>query len=341
VPTFWTTTVLRRSLLVTSLVGIFLLGAGAAGASAQQFLPPTGKVFAGVTDQPISGYVRAVGKHPAVYQEFVAWGQYLPTITQDASNARARLMMHISTSFGSSEAITPGQIAAGQGDSWLIGLTHALFDSGHITYVRLMAEMDAYWNPYGAFNADGSPRDRAHSTAAYRAAWKRVTLILRGGSLSHIDSVLRRLGMPALRAGHDLPTPKVAMLWVPQVAGAPDIRGNQPSDYFPGAPWVDWVGTDFYGNAPNFTGLTRLYNAYPGQPFLFGEYALWGRDLPGFVDQLFGWTASHPRTRMLIYNQGAQTDGPFRLSRYLNSARELRRLLANPKFPAFAPEFQR
>lgn len=106
------------------------------------------------------------------------------------------------------------------------------------------------------------------------------------------------------------------MLWVPQIAGAPDIAGNQPHDYWPGRQWVGWVGTDFYGKFPNFSGLTALYNAYPGQPFTFGEYALWGSDDPGIVDRLFGWIGSHPRARMLIYNQGLDANGPFRPSSF-------------------------
>jgi hypothetical protein len=29
-------------------------------------------------------------------------------------------------------------------------------------------------------------------------------------------------------------------------AGSPDIPGNRPSAYWPGASYVDWTGTDFY-----------------------------------------------------------------------------------------------
>jgi hypothetical protein len=327
--------------VVTLLAAWLLVGAPAGSASARGFLPPAKKIFAGVAGKPVSSYTNAVGKHPAVYQEFVAWGQYLPGITRDASSARARLMIHITTAFGSGEAITPGGIASGAGDVWLIGLGKALHESGLVTYVRLMAEMDAYWNPYSAFNSDGSQRDANHSTTAFRRAWKRVTLIMRGGKLSAIDATLRRLGTPPLRTGQDLPRPKVAMLWVPQVAGAPDVPGNQPRDYWPGGRWVDWVGTDFYSNAPNFSGLDALFGAYPGKPFVFGEYALWGSDDPGWVDQLFGWIRSHRRTRMLIYNQGRGLAGPFRLSRYPRAAHELRQKLASPTFPAYAPEFKR
>jgi hypothetical protein len=321
----------------------FLLAAGGGTAAGSAFLPPPGKVFQGVAGQPVSSYVQASGKHPAVYQEFLAWGQYVPGITAGAASADARLMIMVNTRFGSQEKVTPAGLAAGQGDGWLISLQSSIAASGLVTYVRLMAEMDGYWNAYSAFNQDGTARDAAHSSRAYRQAWRRVTLIFRGGSLAHIDAVLHRLGMPKLHAGGDLPRPKVAMLWVPQVApGDPDVAGNQPSSYWPGRAWVDWVGTDFYSFAPNFSGLSAFYNQYPGMPFVFGEYAVGETpDDPGFIDQLFGWAGSHPRVRMMIYNQGVNPTGPFRLSRFPRASSALRHALASSKFPAFAPEFQR
>jgi hypothetical protein len=323
--------------LVTACCALFLQ-ALCGIAQAQAFLPPAGKIFQGQAGQPVSAYVTATGKHPAVYQEFIPWGQWLPGITQDALTVHARMMIHISTLYGTREAITPGAIARGEGDAWLLGLQRAIAASGNVTYIRLMGEMDTYWNPYGAFNADGSRRDADHSTAAFRNAWKRVTLIMRGGSIAHIDAVLARLGMPRLHTDRDLPTPQVAMVWCPQVAGAPDVAGNQPSDYWPGRAWVDWVATDFYSKFPNFTGLTSFYNAFPGMPFAFGEYAIWGADNPGWVQQLFAWVKAHPRTQMMIYNDGVRSDGPLRLWRYPAGALALRHALAGSRFPAFAPE---
>jgi hypothetical protein len=317
---------------VTSVVGVLALWASPVQVQARAFLPPSGKIFAGVAGDPVSAYQQAVGQSPAVYEAFSAWGEYLPGMFQAAAEANARLMISITTASGPQEMITPGGIARGDGDAWLISLCQAAAASRKITYVRPMDEMDTYWNPYGAYNSDGSARDADHSTAAYKRAWKRMTLILRGGSLAHIDSELHRLGMPALHASQDLPTPQIAMLWVPQVAGAPDIAGNQPRDYWPGKRWVDWVGTDFYSKFPNFTGLNAFYKQFPGEPFLFGEYALWGSDSPAFVNQLFAWVTAHQRTRMLIYNQGVNPVGPFRLSRFPAAANALRAQLSGPKF---------
>jgi hypothetical protein len=328
-------------LLASAAIGLSQGAGSPSVAGAQAYLPPRHELFAGVAGQPLSAYVQAVGKHPAVYQVFAAWGEYLPAIFQDAAAAHARLMIHITTASGGHEAITPAGIANGGGDGWLIALNEAMAAGSGITYIRLMSEMDGSWNPYSAYNADGSSRGAAHSAAAFRRAWQRVTLIMHGGTLNGIDAELRRLGLPKLRSRHDLPRASVAMLWVPQVAGAPDIPGNRPRDYWPGSRWVDWVGTDFYGNAPNFAGLTALYDAFPRQPFVFGEYALWGSDDPGFIRQLFSWVHAHGRTRMMIYNLGLNPRGPFRLWRYPHAARELRRLLASSQFPAYAPEYGR
>lgn len=99
------------------------------------------------------------------------------------------------------------------------------------------------------------------------------------------------------------------------------------------------VGTDFYSKFPNFAGLNTFSREFAGFPFAFGEYAMWGGDDPAFIRQLFGWIRGHRQVRMVIYNQGLMTDGPFRLSRFPASARALRAALGSSRFPAFAPEW--
>src|SRR5690349_11598077 len=106
--TFRSKVQLRRR-IVTALALPILLAAlawSAGSAQARAFLPAHGQIFAGLAGQPVSAYERAAGKHPAVYQVFSAWGEYLPGIFQDAERARARLMIHITTASGSREMIT-------------------------------------------------------------------------------------------------------------------------------------------------------------------------------------------------------------------------------------------
>jgi hypothetical protein len=207
-------------------------------------------------------------------------------------------------------------------------------------YVRLFAEMDAYWNPYSAYNENGSFRGADHSTRAFKQAWRRITLILRGGPVTTLNAKLRALGLAPVRTSAlTLPSAPVAMLWVPQVAGAPDTPQNSPRAYYPGGRYVDWVGTDFYSKYPNFAGLNRFYSQFRGKPFVFGEWAIWGADNPVFVNELFGWVRAHRRVRMLMYNQGYKPTGALALGHYPASATAIARHLRSPLFEPFTPEW--
>src|SRR5205085_464342 len=169
-------------------------------------------------------------------------------------------------------------------------------------------------------------------------AWRRAVIIIRGGSAAAMNAQLRRLNLPPVRGvGAGLTRVPVAFLWVPQVAGAPDIPANSPSAYWPGAQYVDWVGTDFYSKFPNWAGLQRFYDRSYGKPFAFAEWAIWGGDNPGFVHQLFAWARSHTRVRMMLYNQGNRSSGPFQLSHFPAGRKVLAGELDSPVFPAFVP----
>ena len=168
-----------------------------------------------------------------------------------------------------------------------------------------------------------------------------MVTVVRGGRRSRINRKLRRLRLPPLRRGpRRLARPKVSFLWVPQVAGAPNTPANSPRAYWPGGRYVDWVGTDLYSKFPNWTGLARLYAAFPRKPFAFGEWAIWGSDSPGFVRSFLSWTRSHRRARLLMYNQGTRTGGPFRLSNYPASRRAVADELNGGRYVSFAPEFR-
>ena len=103
------------------------------------------------------------------------------------------------------------------------------------------------------------------------------------------------------------------------------------------------MGTDFYSKFPNFTGLDRFYRdfAREGRPFAFGEWAMWGRDDPGFVNRFFAWVGAHKQVRMLMYNQGNKPHGPFRLHHFPRASKALRAKLAGSRFAPFAPEYAR
>jgi hypothetical protein len=335
---------MSRKSLVISLTTLTLLCQGT-NAAANPFLPPKGKVFAGSTGgETPTGFHDQVGKHLPVFQTFTAWG-YRPNLVLERSiAARTRPMIHITTNDPKRpgrDLISPRGIAKGKGDGYLVELNRVTAESKHIVYIRLMAEMNAYWNAYSAFNENGSSRGASHSTKAFREAWRRVVTIVRGGSRKAISKQLRKLGLPALTRGPDrLPRPKVAFLWVPQTRGAPNIPANSPGAYYPGGRFVDWVGTDLYSRLPYWPGVPRLYARYPRKPFVFGEYAVWDSDDADFIHRIFSFARTHKRVRMLMYNQGNDPNGPFRLKGQPRARKALKSELKSARFPAFAPEFK-
>jgi hypothetical protein len=335
----------RRLLSSAALLALAYCCWAPAGSRADVLLPPGHSVFTGLTGGSYGVFTSEVGKHPAVNGVFVTWGKSFEEAFGEAHYNHARLMLHISTAqgYGAPEQITPRGIAQGSGDGYLLSLGRQIAQSAEPVYIRLLPEMDQANNAYCAFGNDGSSRGTSHSTANFRNAWRRVVLVLRGGPVAAIDSRLHALGLPALHGTNAtmLPRSPVSFLWVPQTEGSPNTQANSPAAYYPGDAYVDWVGTDFYSLYPNFSGLERFYSEHPGKPFAFGEWALWNGDDPGWVSRFFSFISSHHRVRMALYNQGERSNGPFRLSRYPNARREIRRLIASPRFLAYTPEWRR
>ena len=338
---------MARLIPIVFALAIAVSAALAPPARADVLLPPAGRAFTGLTGSNSTDlFTSQVGKHPAVFGFFTYWDAPWEYIFRSANSEGSRVMLHISTAqnYGQPERVTPLGIARGNGDRYLVALNARIEEHGEPTYVRLMAEMNQANNAYSAFNANGSSRGRSHSTAAFRRAWQRSALILRGGPLSVINGRLRRLGLPAVRGvggRASLPRPSVALLWVPQTRGSPDIPANMPRAYWPGGAYVDWVGTDFYSKFPRFDWLEQFYDDFTGKPFVFGEWAVWGADDPGFVRRFFAWMRSHPRVRMQVYNHGQNPTGPFRLRQYPRSKQALRAELRSARWLARAPELGR
>jgi hypothetical protein len=307
------------------------------------FVPPLGEVLTGETGGSPSAFQQQVGKHVAVFGFFGSWGGELTSLVAYVRSLHARLLLHLSTDVGyGSEAgqeISPAGIARGQSDDYLVRLCNELATSQVPVYLALLPEMNQANNAYSAFNANGSSRGASNSTAAFRQAWRRTVLILRGGAVSVIDRRLHALHLPSVGTSLPaLPMPKVSFMWAPQTAGTPDTPANSPAVYYPGTAYVDIVGTDFYSAFPNFRGLQALYAAYRSKPFGFNEWAMWKNGDPGFVRQLFAFVRSHRRIALMVYNEGLSSDGPFRLKRFPAATGEIRRQLSSPRFLAYPPE---
>jgi hypothetical protein len=273
-----------------------------------------------------------------VFQFFVAWGDRFKYAYRRAGDAGAGLMVHLSTynGPGTEERETPRGIALGRDDAYLYALGRDFTRYRRPVYLRLFSEMNNAANPYSAYDASGRARGAAHTHYWFRQAWRRVDLIVKGGRVATVNARLRRLGLPRLRGPRvtRLARPHVALQWVPMTAGAPNLRGNRPAAYWPGGRYVDWIGTDFYSRYPNFAGLARFYatRRFGHKPFVFGEWAMWGRDDPGFMRRFFAWVAAHPRVKMLAYNQGNAPSCVFRLYRYPKAARVMRRALRATRY---------
>lgn len=329
-----------------------------AAAHGKPYAPRSGKAFhggtGGYTERAIQSFGRRSGRRPAVYQYFFTpnWKRPSPRSIQwqawllrKTALQGARAILHLSTARGGhgGSVVTPRGIARGNGDPYLIRLGGLIAASGVVTYVRVMAEMNNFNNPYSAFGVNGAYRGPNHSSLAFRMAWRRVALVLRGGSTAHINGRLRALHMPAVRSARPfLPRPRVALMWNPFTAGLPNVAGNGPDAYWPGARYVDWVGTDLFANSPNFRGLEHFYDdpRWRHKPFMLGEWALWGREDPGFVWRLFSWIQRHRRLRMEVYNEGSAYLWYLRLRSFPRSARELRRQMRSRRFDAYPPELR-
>jgi hypothetical protein len=280
----------------------------------------------------LAPFTKQVGVRPTVFGFFTYWDHSPEYGFAAAERTGARLMLHIGTNdgYGTPEVISPRGIAKGRGDAWLLELSARLAEYGHPAYIRLMGEMNQANNAYSPLAPGGRSRGLSHSSTWFIRAWRRSTLILRGGRVRKVNRRLRSLHLRPVRgvpASHSLPKPQIDMMWVPQTRGSPDIPAMMPARFWPGGRYVDWVGTDFFSRYPRFDWLNAFYRRFRGKPFVFGEWSVWGADNPAFVRTFFRWLRAHGRVKLVVYYQGTRPNAPFRIERYPRSRAELRRQL--------------
>jgi len=250
------------------------------------------------------------GQQSAVDHVIVGWGQGVTwglPLVKLFIGLDGEPMIGINARSGSGEAISPAQIAAGKGDSYLIALNGAISTFAGPVYIRPLPEMNGYWNVYCAYTKSGRLKP-GHSTASFRKAFARIYLIVHGGPAAPIDLKLRALGMPPV--AHDLPqnpAPVTKVMWNPQGYGAPDVPGNSAQAYYPGDKYVDVVGNDLYDirGKVEWDANERLYRAHPRKPFAIAEWGLWGIDDPGFVRTMGTFARTHGRLELLAYFESA------------------------------------
>jgi hypothetical protein len=300
------------------VVAVLVVAAGVGGASVGH--SSRGRVAAsgpipGVSGNPVR-FETLTGQKSLVIQAFLAWGQGVSFGSPFASLFPMFApipMIHLGTSGrNGKEAITPGAIAAGRGDAYLIALNQAIAAWGKGIYIRPMAEMNNPGNLYAGYNANGTARNAAHSPASYRKAFARIYLILHGGTAGQVDAKLRALGLPPLAKGElaDNPFPRLRVDWSPLAGGTPRVPGNAPAMYYPGTAYVDVDGADIYDEALTDTApwsdLESLYQLALShrKPFSVPEWGLIGVDDPAFVKHMCTFLSTHRATEMQAYFEG-------------------------------------
>ena len=348
----------------TSIVAALLaLTVGCSDALAKPYLPPPHKRYHGVSDTDeiphFKKFARQVRAHPAVLQEFFHWD-----VSLSASGAIHRWkrthtlgMVSLSTKLPASgkPQISTEAIAKGRGDRYILRINEVLGNRvpKRPTYIRLMPEMNGHWNPYSAYNANGTRRGGNHTTNDFKRAWRRIVLIARGGSRLKVNKRLRRNNLSRIyraRSNHsriydrkDVPKilekPKIAFLWVPQSFGSPNIAGNQPVNYYPGRNFVDWVGIDIFSKFQSaFDNMVGFYNRWDDHPFMIGEYSPWDGDPGGaFTDRLADFVEDHRRARMMVYYRSVSAHNQYAIGRYPAAKRQLRRHLNKATWDEHGP----
>jgi len=343
------------ALLFASAVAACAIVLGAAAPSAEGarklYRPPANKIYFGVTDTgEASGFrhfANAVGKHPPVIETYHPWGNSLHEAAPRWHSVHARPILHISTIDGDgNELITPRAIARGLGDGYLLRLNRSFARQHLLAYIRPLGEPNRCLNAYAGVDCAGAVRGGAYAHKWYRRAFRRMYVILHGGTWRRkINRRLRRMGMPRIRRRNGpeprwLPRAPVAVIWSPLPAGSPEVSANLPGRYYPGDRWVDWVGTDFYSRYPYWGDLRRFYAKYSARrdkPFALTEWGLWGEDRPGFVRRLLKFMRNRRHAKMLVYYQDFGAPNEFRIQGYPSSRKVLYRRLDSRRFPALAP----
>ncbi len=315
-------------IILLAITTIAAFTATASAATTPPGMPPAGKVMLGVGGHALGPreFDRLTGGTHDIHLVTIPWNEqrtWNDALDNSLAAAKAggyRLMLHVGPQRvdNGREGRSPGAVARGVVDPYLLDMGRVINESGQTVYLRPPAEMNGHWSLWSAFNSNGSRRDANHSTLNYRRAFIRIALIGRGGSVATINATLRRNGMPPLRTtATELPrSGRIATVFNPQGEGKPNVPGNQPKDYYPGRAFVDYVANDVYAQSGrvHWVANEALYRRYaPHHPFMMAEFAPWGYDDPAFVRQMFRWASSHPRTVALVYFNG--TSGTtFRLS---------------------------
>jgi PKD repeat protein len=302
-------------LLALVLVASLTLGAARAGDTSVRLGPATATPLLGVNGN-VARFRSQTGQASSVHHAFLHWEQGLSWGSPFAALFPALgpiPMLHLGTEGQSSpEAITPGGIAAGQGDGYLTALNRAIAVWNKGIYVRPLGEMNNSANPWSGYLANGRPKDAAHSPATYRKAFARIYVILHGGTASAVNAKLRQLGQPPVEGElFSNPFPRLRIVWSPLASDVPRVAGNAAKLYYPGRGYVDVEGGSIYDERLTDTapwqGLEELYRFARShqKPFSVPEWGLDQVDDPAFVQHMCTFLKTHPATEVAAFYESS------------------------------------
>jgi len=308
--------------------------APAAARTSRTGFGPPGKLLLGVVGPDPDGFDRLTGKHHVLHVMFAQWAGDVAGLI-DSEHAAGRLPV-----LSLPSSVAPADIARGAEDARYVQLSSQFNGSNQEVWVRIMPEMNGDWNPWCAYDETGRSRGPKYAPAQFVRAFRRIAIILRGGTRSALGAKLRAAGLPPLRAGGDIqPSGRILIIWNPQGHGTPYIAANGPQAYWPGAEYADIVADDLYSDSgePSWQGMDTLY-AYD-KPFLVDEWGLKGRDDVAFASRIFAWVLQHRRTVGIVYYNKGWSGGSdvFELASKPRSLAVYRHAIRSPRFLAAIP----
>lgn len=145
-------------------------------------------------------------------------------------------------------------IIRGDFDSYIKQTAVNIKNTGKPLFLRFAHEMNSSWYPWGG-TVNGN------SAADYIAAWKHVWSLFKEQEVTNVTWV-----------------------WSPNSWSVPYLNGNQITDFYPGADYVDWIGLDGYNFGSSKAGskwdsfdalFTTAYKSVIGfnKPIMIAETA--------------------------------------------------------------------
>jgi hypothetical protein len=297
-------------------------------------LPGTSAAKPAAVNNPLLGlagdtgrFQAQTGQRTSVPSVFLGWGQ-----GQTWGSPFARLfatlgpipMVHIGTKAKrvAREAISPQAIAQGRGDSYLFAYADAIAAYNARIYVRVLAEMNNPGTLYSPRDRHGRSRGPSHSPAQYVRAFRRVYLILHGGTAAELNAKLSTAGLPGVSRDVPVnPASRLTVIWNP-VAGI-----SLANEFYPGNAYVDMVGNDMYASTrgvASYSANEQLYRRHASKPYALPEWGLHGIDDETFVRRICAFLKTRPRTRLAAYYE-ARPGSPFDLASKPKSRAEYKR----------------